>query len=121
MARPEEAELNDEAGPSPRHPPVQGRPPPPPDDEDAQSKPWKRRRLWMRSEIGAESPFWSPKGGLVMLEDLPLSAELRAALERWATAAWESDHAGLRSEGLRLLDQARTALGPRFQIMWDDE
>jgi len=36
----------------------------------------------MRSEIGAESLFWSARGGLVMLEELPLSADLRRALER---------------------------------------
>lgn len=75
----------------------------------------------MRSEIGAESAFWSEGGGLVMLDDLPLSGELSEAIERWARVAWESEDDDLRSEGLRLLDQARTELGPRFQIVWDHD
>lgn len=80
-----------------------------------------RRRLFMRSEIGAESPFWSTNGGLVMLEDLNLSANLRQGLERWATVAWESDEPVLRTEGLRLLEQADIELGPRIEVVWDGD
>lgn len=90
-------------------------------EESQWRTPWNWRRLWMRSEIGAESPFCSPKGSIVMLKDLPLSEELREALERWATVAWQSDDPDLRAEGLRLLNQSRAELGRRFQISWDDE
>ena len=93
---------------------------PPPEDDDPRTR-GTRRRLLMRSEVGAESPVWSTNGGPVMLEDLHLSANLRESLEGWALVAWESDDSDLRAEGLRLLEQVSIELGPSIEVVWDDD
>lgn len=99
----------------------QEQPPPYLFEEWRQRRPVGRRQLWMRSEIGAESPFWDHNGHMVSLESLPLPALLRQSLERWTATAWESEDGDVRAEGLRLLEEVVGQLRATFRVVWDDD
>jgi hypothetical protein len=79
-------------------------------------------------DTGAEHPLWSgdEEGGLLDLDDLPLSAGLRSDLEAWADeAGWPDNYIGraarlkdLQLAGRVLCARTSSELGPNFDVRW---
>ena len=78
------------------------------------------RRLVMRAEIGAESPFWDEDGVMVWLDSLPLPANLQDALTRWADKGWEGDDDAIAGEGRRLYAEVVERLAGT-EVVWDND
>lgn len=90
----------------------EGEPPPP------------LRRILMRAEIGAETPFWTCYGTLLDDDDVPLSDSLRRRLRSWADALYEAEEgtpAARRwdAEGLTLYEEVRQEVGSRYDVFYD--
>lgn len=80
----------------------------------------ERTQLWMRAEIGAESPLWDAEGQMVELDQLPLEPTLRKQLGQWANVAWETGEMAVQERGLELLNQLRQQLVRQYEVIWDD-
>lgn len=79
----------------------------------------QRIRLRMQAEIGAESPFWTDRGEMFSLEDLPLDSTLCKRLEEWAAQAWTGQKE-VDSHGRVLFQEAAHQLGDDYELVWDD-
>jgi hypothetical protein len=82
------------------------------------------RRVLMRAEIGAETPFWTCHGTLVNEDALPLSEGLRQRLRSWVDALYEADDdtpAARRwdEEGLTLYEEVCQEIGTRCDVFYD--
>ncbi len=80
-------------------------------------------------EYSADSPFWSDEGGLVPIEDLPLSDGLKAELVAWndyfeREYYWETgwrDKAGgadFNEQGRVLCERAQVELGTDYALRY---
>jgi hypothetical protein len=75
---------------------------------------------------GAPSPLWDTvDGGMIDVADLPLSGELRLALEAWAEERWdlEDDAAWIDDyvvRGRRLVELVQADLGRGWTVRWCD-
>ena len=78
------------------------------------------RRLVMRAETGAESPFWDEDGAMVWLDTLPLPPDLQDALTRWADQGWEGDDEAVTAEGRRLYAQVVERL-VGTEVVWGND
>jgi len=77
-------------------------------------------------DTGAEHPLWDERGGLLELEELPLSDDLKADLEDWASrASWPGDYLDrpdllreLVRQGHDLFRRTVEELGPGYEVAW---
>jgi hypothetical protein len=79
----------------------------------------------IRAEIGAEHPFWTERGTLADDELLPLPPDLRRRIREWVDDLWDLDDDTPEAEawdrrGLALHGEVVRALGPRFEVAYDE-
>ena len=75
--------------------------------------------IYLRPEIGAESPLWTEHGLMIWLESMPITPRLRTRLENIARYAYNAESDEETADMIGAVTELREQLGPSVEIYLD--